>query len=280
MWSILTRLEAWHWIKGGAYKGNSIQNAVGLQMKRMRCPESEITDMIRLCLHHNPTMRPTAEELAKWAHKQGGGKRRSGRAKTRAASTQAVVRVLDVPSATLLSEEKQWSGSVLGLLSVEETPVPPIHGCAFQATVGDQEADEEETAGSLTIRTTALSEDVVTEDSLRASFEDVDEDHNGALSKYEVKQLLQRGGIEWSTGLEQELANEWVAMAGNDEHEVDFAGFFQWWTSLTPSNGRGNLRREMHKAFAVHTQAIRHCLAPCFLGQSSSGMLQTGCMTC
>ena len=248
MWSVLTRLEAWHWIKG-AYKANAIQKAVGLEIKRPRCPESQLTDMIRLCMHHNAAMRPSAQELSDWAHKQQGGSRSRRNGRTRSASAvsnAAVVRVLEVPSNVLLGDasEQSWSDSVPGLLSCEGNPIPPVHGCAFQVTCSDGGK------GELTIRTTKQqAEELVTEEAVQALFEDCDEDHNGALDRSEIRRLLNRGGIEWSPQLEQELEGEWAALAqGSDEHEVDFPSFFRWWTTPAPSGERSHLRREMHRA--------------------------------
>ncbi len=266
MWSILTRLEAWHWIK--VRKGHTIEYAVGLDAKRPRCPESQITDKIRQCMHHNARMRPDAQELSAWAHKR--LPRRGRTTRSRVASSESVVRVLEVPSDALLGEtaEQLWTGTVPGLLGCERTPIPPVHGCEFQV---DCSANTED----LTIRTTQhCAEELVTEEAVHALFNDCDVDNNGGLDKAEIRQMLERGGLEWSSQLEQELEGEWGSLA--IDGEVDFPSFFRWWLTASPSDERSHLRRELHRAgmFSNKRASVRFpcTVSPgCIVTDSSQG---------
>eukprot|EP01043_Picozoa_sp_COSAG02_P010818 COSAG02_NODE_389_length_23251_cov_259.067640_10_plen_1328_part_00 len=267
MWSILTRLEAWHWIKG-AYKGHTIENAVGLDAKRPRCPDSQITDKIRQCMHHNARMRPSAQELSVWANKR--LPRRSRTTRSRVALSEAVVRVVEVPSDALLGEAagQLWTGSVPGLLGCEHIAIPPVHGCKFQVECSENTED-------LTIRTTQHgAEEWVTEEAVHALFNDCDVDNNGGLDKAEIRQMLARGGIEWSSQLEQELEGEWGSLA--IDGEVDFRSFFRWWTTVSPSDERSHLRRELHRAgmFSTKRATVRFpctVTAGCIVTDSSRG---------
>ena len=239
MWNILTRLHAWHWIQG-AYKGNAIEKAVGLDAKRPLCPKSQLTDMIRLCMHHNPEMRPTAQDLSIWAHKRFPNPRRQSRStRSHVVSNESVVRVLEVPSDALLGErgERLWTGIVPGLLNCERIPVPPVHGCEFQVECSENTED-------LKIWTTQHQAEEDRQEAVHALFNDCDTDHSGGLDRAEVRRMLARGGIEWSDQLEQELEGEWGTLAINGE--VDFQSFFRWWTTVSPSHERSHLRRELH----------------------------------
>ena len=241
MWSILTRLRAWHWIQG-AYKGNVIEKAVGLDAKRPRCPESQLTDMIRLCMHHNPEMRPTAQDLSTWAHKRFPNPRRQSRStRSRPVSNESVVRVLEVSSDTLLGErvDQLWTGTVPGLLNCECIPVPPVHGCEFQVECSENTED-------LTIRTTQHQAEEVTQEAAHALFNDCDTDNSGGLDRAEVRRMFVRGGIEWSDQLEHELEREWGTLG--IDGEVDFQSFFRWWSTVSPSDELSHLRRELHRA--------------------------------
>lgn len=67
MWEVWTRCEAWHWMGAGAEF--QICNRVGVLKQRPRMPPfigthaSRVATMIRQCLHHDPSKRPTAENL-------------------------------------------------------------------------------------------------------------------------------------------------------------------------------------------------------------------------
>ena len=245
MWNVLTRLEPWHWIKTG--RDRAIEHRVGLGMKRLGCPESGWSDMIRICMHDNAALRPDAETLSKWAHKQGGRSRRTGRIRSRT-STDDVVRVVEVPRRALLDEgARAWAGVVPGVLSCEATPLAPVHGCTFAAVWDDPD---------LRISTTELGSVGVTEEAVHALFEDVDEDNNGRLSRAEIRRLLERGGIEMDDKLDQELSVEWGEMAGAD-HEVDFVAFYCWWKSVPKHGDGGRLRHEMHRAGMFLEASVR-----------------------
>ena len=238
MWSALTRLQAWHWLPGHN-KAIAIQARVGLQNKRPRVPDNveEWRNVIRMCLHANPAQRPSAKTVTEWAHRQ--VPRRTGRRRASRASTEAE-RVVEVPRLTLL-RELEWSGTVKGLVSCAEAPIAPVHGCRFEC-----ECDGD----TLRITTTASAIEGVPEEAVRALFDDTDEDHNGLLDKGEIKKLLQRGGVEWSEQLEDELSVEWRAMSAG-RREIDFACFYRWWQRSSDGSDDaehgGRIRREMHK---------------------------------
>lgn len=65
MWEVWTRCFAWHWLS----EQHQICYRVGILKQRPRMPpfvgthQSRVATMIRACLHHDPTKRPTAAQL-------------------------------------------------------------------------------------------------------------------------------------------------------------------------------------------------------------------------
>lgn len=82
MWEVFMRREAWHWLSKDA-KQYAIMDRVCFGGKRPKIPRSldsrgftadgqnheSISEMIRKCLHHDPSYRPSAKRLKDWLGK-------------------------------------------------------------------------------------------------------------------------------------------------------------------------------------------------------------------
>jgi hypothetical protein len=66
-WEVFTRREAWHWLSG-KHKRFTIQDRVTQRHKRPRCPDGlhrDCAELVRRCLHQDPSGRPDARDLSK-----------------------------------------------------------------------------------------------------------------------------------------------------------------------------------------------------------------------
>ncbi len=78
MWEVFTRREAWHWLPRTTLKPFVIQDRVA-GGKRPKVPQGldsrgfsqveSISEMVRKCLHHDPSYRPSAKRLKDWLGK-------------------------------------------------------------------------------------------------------------------------------------------------------------------------------------------------------------------
>ena len=78
MWEVFTRREAWHWLPRTTFKPFVIQDRVA-GGKRPKVPQGldsrgfsqveSISEMVRKCLHHDPSYRPSAKRLKDWLGK-------------------------------------------------------------------------------------------------------------------------------------------------------------------------------------------------------------------
>ena len=83
MWEVLTRRQAWHWLPRTPVKQFVIQDRVTVGGKRPKIPRGldtrgfsigdttveSVSEMVRKCLHHDPSYRPSVKRLKDWLSK-------------------------------------------------------------------------------------------------------------------------------------------------------------------------------------------------------------------